>query len=255
MAPRRLASACSVTLFCIFLWAGCNSGNKTATMPTAPTPPAPTTLSVSVAISNEIIVRGTSETATATLTLSNGTTTTGAGGGWTSDNSTIASIDGTGRITGNTAGRTTINFTSQGVSGSRFVRVVPNYVGQWSGSYVVRGCDQTSVFVTIRFCSDSFPVNRVLPINLTLTQGSRDVVSGRFFLGTIQSDTFTAAVETDGAIQFSGIGRSGDFTIDAFWRINSLQEGRIVGGLTQTWRATGFTGQGNVAAEVRDLNR
>lgn len=119
----------------------------------------------------------------------------------------------------------------------------------------MRGCDQTGTFVTIRFCADTFPTNRVLPTNLQLTQGTRDVVSGRFLIGTIQSDTFTAAIETDGAIQCSGVLRSGQFDLDSFWRINSLQNGAIVGALTQRWTAPGFSGVGNVSSEIRDLNR
>ena len=244
-----------IALAVVLLLGGCGGGKESPTAPTAPAPPTPTIVSVAVAITNEIILRGSSEMATATVTLSNGTTQPGTAALWNSENSAVASVDGSGRVTGNQSGRTTINYTAQGVGGSRNIRVVPSYTGSWSGSYIVRGCDQSGIFVTIRFCVDTFPTNRVLPTNLTLSQGTRDVVSGRFFLGQIQSDTFTAAIETDGAIQFSGVLRSGQFDIDSFWRINSLQDGRIVGALTQRWTSPGFSGQANVASEVRDLNR
>jgi hypothetical protein len=40
-----------------------------------------------------------------------------------------------------------------------------------------------------------------------------------------------------------------------FWRFNALQAGRLVGGLRQTWRLSGFSGEATVAGEFRDMNK
>lgn len=170
------------------------------------------------------------------------------------DNGSVASVDQSGRIAAQGSGRATVMFSNAGVNASRPFRVVPSYQGQWSGSYFLTGCSQTGDFAAIDFCRD-FPNNRVLPMNMTLTQATRDVVEARTFLGTLQSDLLNGPVETDGAVQFSGIIRSGNMSTDMFWRFNSLQPGRLLGALRQTWRIAGASGQAQVAGEFRDMNR
>jgi hypothetical protein len=237
-------------VFTVLLIAGCN---KDSGGPSTPTTPTPTINSIAIAIANEILVAGNTEQATATASFSNGTTQQ-VTGTWSTDNSAVATVDQTGRVTGQGSGRAALLFSSGGVSASRQFRVVPNYQGQWSGSYFITGCSQSGTIAIVNFCRD-FPNNRVLPMSMTLTQGTRDVVEGRTFLGTLQSDLLNGPVETDGAVQFSGIIRSGDTAIDIFWRFNALQSGRLVGGLRQTWRVAGVNGQALVTGEFRDMNR
>jgi hypothetical protein len=221
--------------------------------PSTPTAPTPTVTSVAVSIANAILFGGSAEQATATVTMSNGTTQQMAGT-WTVDNTSIATVDTTGRVTGQGSGRANVAFNASGISGSTPFRVVPNYQGQWSGSYLITGCAHSGAFAAGNFCAE-FSNNRVFPMNMTLTQGSRDVVEGRTFLGTLQTDLVTGPVETDGAVQFSGIIRSGNSTIDVFWRFNATQPGRMIGSLRQTWRQAGLSGQGEVAGEFRDMNK
>lgn len=240
----------ALALIALFVFAGCG---KDSNGPGTPTAPTPTVSAVAVTIANAILLNGSSEQATATVTMSNGTTQQMAGA-WASDNSAVASVDSTGRVTGQGSGRTTIRFTASGVSGSRDVRGVPNYQGQWSGSYFITGCSHSGAFASINFCGE-FSNGQVLPMNMTLTQGSRDSVEGRTFLGSLQSDSVSGPIENDGAVQFSGIIRSGSTSIDVFWRFNALQPGRMVGGLRQTWRLAGFSGQGELSGEFRDMNK
>jgi len=233
----------------LLLSAGCNDSKG----PSTPTAPTPTVSSVLVTIANAILLNGSSEQAIATVTMSNGTTQQVAGT-WSSDNSGVVSVDSNGRVTGQGSGRANINFSASGITGSREVRGVPNYQGQWSGSYRITGCSHSGAFAVIDFCGE-FPNNRVLPMNMTLTQGSRDVVEARTFLGSLQSDAMNGPIENDGAVQLSGIIRSNGTTIDVFWRFNSLQAGRMVGGLRQTWRQSGISGQAEIAGEFRDMNK
>ena len=226
--------------------AACGGGKS------GPTAPSATIQSVNVSVTNELVFLGSSEQATASATLSNGQTQSPSGA-WSSDNSGVATVDGNGRVSGVASGRATIIFSAQGVTGSKSVRVVPRYQGQWSGSYAVRTCDQSGVWASEDFCS-TFPINRVFPTNMTLTQGARDVVEGRIFLGTLSTDTFTAPIGVDGFVQPSATIRSGDITVDTLWNMTSTTPGRIVGAFQQTWRTAGLSGEMRVISDIRDLN-
>jgi hypothetical protein len=96
-------------------------------------------------------------------------------------------------------------------------------------------------------------VNSVWPTNFNLTQ-DRDQVQGRFSLGALSADT-SGPVQTDGQLQMSGTIREGIFTIEVTWRLQSTTAGRITGSLSEVWWATGYSGDGRIAANIRDLNR
>ncbi len=253
----RVAIVMAMALFVI----GCGDGGS----PTAPTPvtaatvvPTPTIQSITVTLPAILIV-GTAEQAGISAILSNGAITAPSGS-WSSDNASVATVDATGRVTPLSNGRTTIRLVSGVVSGVRGIRVVPSYQGRWSGQIQVVGCSQTGFYAQTRMCVN-YPTGRFFHTMMTLTQTTRDVVSGVFALGDLQSSTFNTPIETDGAITFTApivIPPTGDIFISGAWRVNTLTQGVMVGGVNQLWFNIGEfagTGEMRIAAELRNMAR
>lgn len=243
---RSIRGAVVPALAAAALLSACNKSSS-------PSGPSASLQSVSVAVTNDIVFIGSTEQATATGTRSDGTTVQPAGT-WSSDNQAVAAVNGAGVITGVASGTATIIFTSQGANGTKLVRVLPRFQGTWSGSYQVTSCGPSGVFVDLDTC-DEFAVGSVWPTSLTLTQGARDVVSGRIFLGSLQTDSFTAGIEADGSVVMIAAIHSGDFTIDVGVDASSAQPGQMLGRIAHVWRVSGFAGTMQVGADLRNVSR
>jgi len=173
---RTLAPVCAIAAA---LSAACSGSSA------APTPPAPTVTSITVSGPDANVYLGATSQVSATSSTSNGTSATPACA-WSSDTPTVASVNATGLVTGMGAGQANIICTSGGRIGVKLLRVLPNFGGNWSGSYNITGCSNSGVFASTGFCN-SFGVGITLPYNFIFTQ-TADAVSGRFFLGQIQFD-------------------------------------------------------------------
>ena len=119
---------------------------------------------------------------------------------WSSNDPTIAAVDGNGRLSGQTHGVVTLTATHQGVTTTKVVPVVANYGGQWSGRFVMRSCDQSGVFTAIAYCQNLGGVGAVGPIALSLTQGGNDraQLSGTISFGGSLTGNVTGNVTGDG---------------------------------------------------------
>lgn len=231
-----------------FVVAGCGGGGGST-----PSSPTQTVQSITVSSASDLIFIGTSETFTANAVMSGGGTQAVVGGTWGSDAPGVATVEAaSGRVTGAGSGMVTIFVDHQGRRGTKLIRGLPNYQGQWSGSYSVRNCSQSGDFARINFCSN-FPANRVFPTNLNVTQ-DRDRVQGRFFLGTLGGDG-NGPIQTDGQLLLTGAVQDPAATIETSWTLQSSTPGRISGSLAFIWRAGGIAGDARVTADVRDLNR
>jgi hypothetical protein len=196
---------------------------------------------------------GIEETFTATATMSDSSTKAVTGGVWGGDNPSVATVEAaTGRVTIVGSGMVSIYVDYQGRRGSKVIRGLPNYQGTWVGSYVIASCRSTGDFKSAAFCNN-FPTNRVFPTDLNVTQ-DEDRVEGRFYLGTLGADT-SGPVQTDGQLLLAGAVREGIFTIEVSWRLQSTTPGQITGALSQIWRATGWSGDGRLSCNIRDLDR
>lgn len=231
-------------------------GNPVAPTPT-PAPPAPappTASSVVVSLDSQILVGRTAQ-ATATATLTNGQTqavTTG----WQSDVQSVATVSDSGLVTGVSNGLANVYVVAFGAQGLKQVRVLPNFQGQWRGSYIVRSCTQSGYFTTVNACGRDFFVGSVAPTSMTISQNGASI-SGNFFLGQISFTPFTGPIDSAGSVSFSGA-RTGasSISIDASWQINSPQDGRITGRHTEVWRASSPPGELRISADILDwLNR
>lgn len=126
---------------------------------------------------------------------------------WTSSDPAIATIDANGRLEGRAHGSTTITASYAGGSASKVVRLVNNYAGTWSGSYVIRACSDTGELTDHDggWCAAGpgrvgTVVNRIL---LALGQDGSDLTK---ITGTFGSypESLTGVVMADGKLVLSG---------------------------------------------------
>lgn len=236
-----------ISLAVCILFTACKKG------PTTPTTPSPTAQGIIVNSSSDMLYIGISETFTATVTMSDGTSKAVTAGVWGGDNPSVATVEGTtGRVTIVGSGMVTIFVDYGGKRGTKLIRGLPNYQGTWSGSYYIVSCSNSGYFSSSGFCN-TFSVNLVFPTDLNLIQ-NRDAVQGTFYLGTLSAPA-SGPIQTDGTLLLAGAVQSGIITIDVSWSLQSTIPGRCTGSLSQLWRAAGYSGDGRIAANIRDLNR
>lgn len=233
-------------LVLLLLTAACGGDSATG--------PSGTPSSITVNSTSDQLHIGATETFSASAVSSGGATQAVTGGVWAGDAPNVASVESnTGRVTGIGSGMVTIFVDYQGARGTKLIRVLPNFQGTWSGSYIVDGCSQSGAFALADICGDTFSANRVLPMSMTNTQ-SRDAVNGQFALGTI-AGSGTGPIQTHGELNFTGTARSGDLSADTTWSMHSAQPGRISGAASFIMRFAGLSGEARVSVTIRDLNR
>jgi Bacterial Ig-like domain (group 2) len=120
---------------------------------------------------------------------------------WSSDPSGIVSIDRQGRVTALSSGSTLVKATIGDHSATSQIRAVPDYTGQWSGTYIVTNCTGA---LDPRTCGrmmlgESF--TRIpYPFSLTLSQ-DRDQVTGTL---NETSPTFNRVTPVNGYLRLTG---------------------------------------------------
>ena len=188
----------SVVLLLCMGTAGCGGGNSPAPTPT----PNPT--GIAITASTDLMKLRGSETFSLRATYDNGTTNT-VQGTWTSDNSAVAAVDASGRVTAAAAGEATIAATYQGFRATHRLRVVPDYHGRWSGTHRITGCSNDGIFQETNFCG-AFNIGDVFVMDMRLTQ-TRDAVTGT-------SDLADPPSAVQGSVRMSGhLDLSGAFTL------------------------------------------
>lgn len=215
-------------------------------------PTAPTSNIASIRISGpDTLFIGANATFTATATFPDGSTGPIACV-WAADNAQLARVDPRGgTMTGLHSGDVTVACASERGRGERSVRVLPNYAGQWEGSYIVERCEDSQV-PAASFCG-SFPRERTLPLAARLTQ-DRDIVTGNFTLGTIEAQQTTGLIGPDGSLRMSVVHTGpATFSITSTWALNSERVGQLSGTMLQTWSSS--TGEGRVYSRILNASR
>lgn len=179
-------------------------------------PSAPTT---NIAVTLPAVLK-IGETAQATAVA---TTTAGAGKtlsvGWKSDTPLVANVDNTGLVTGVSNGLANIYIVSDGVTGTKSLRVVPNYQGQWAGSYVTTGTTPFPSDAYLHMCAGYVPPT-TLSLTMTLTQNGQ-AVNGQFVAAGLVSSSFTSLVDGDGGIAIRASNTTSPFQYDFTWRLSA----------------------------------
>ena len=135
--------------------------------------------------------------------------------------------------------------------------VVPNFQGQWTGSYDITGCSGTGVFATPPAFCDTFSIGSTFPLTLTLTQTGTQVT------GTAQFGNFTMPVSgpiaADGRLLLTGTGVlvQGSITINvslAKWA-TVVSGTSMAGNWEQVWTTNIGVGVANTAHGIRVLTK
>lgn len=149
---------------------------------------------------------------------------------WHSGDPSIATVTETGVVTGVRNGRTTITVTHDGQQAAANVRVVPEYRGQWSGTYRITQCTPgPSEVYRQTFCGS---VDRTSgTVTFTLVRNG-EFVTGQFQLFGAAFPAFSVPIAEDGSIQFTSTTvavPTGAMKTDAQFTLNSGRRGEIDG--------------------------
>jgi len=237
----------SVAVGWLFVCWACGGGSPSA--------PSVRTTSVTINGSTDFLKMQETVTFTATATRSDGSTA--AVSNWTSSAPGVLSINPTtGAATGVSAGQATITATFDGVTGTRSVRVVPQYSGTWSGFYQVTTCSATGDWLLAGWCPliQSGP----LPFGLNLSQ-TRDTVTGTITFGDF-SGNVTGTMVTDGTLTLVGtttaVTSFGTVSIAiTAWNTNSTTVGTMTGSFSQRVTGEGVAGEATHVSNILTASR
>jgi hypothetical protein len=182
-----MRTICAV--LCALSLAGCNRTTPTtptpvtpAPPPVSPVPPAESILSISLigdqwVFTNRAPVQMAARLVTSNTpfeyVIDNDRVT------WSVEPSGVATVDRQGRVTPVALGTATVRATLGDKFGSNPIRVLPDHSGDWSGNYIITGCEGGNDPRTCgRSMIDQSTGQRILyPFTLALTQ-DRDRVTG-----------------------------------------------------------------------------
>ena len=225
--------------------AGAACGNST------PATPGPTVSSLAMSPGTDYLKLKGTEKFSVTATYSSGTTEA-VNASWSSDNQSVATVDASGTVTGVGAGQATITATYQGKAATRGLRVIPDYSGNWIGSWglVPNGCTVSGDFRP-EWC---LGVQGSFPATMNLIQ-SRDYVSGTWTLqdgnGNVQG-----TVAPNGTLGLTGSSLQGGVRIEiTSWQSTTTDNRAMAGTFTLRWTVDGRNGWAETRVEMRDFSK
>src|SRR5712691_5524578 len=152
--------------------------------------------SVTVSPAAASVQAGQTQQLTATLKDANGNVLTGRTVTWSSNNTTVATVNGTGLVTAKVAGSATITATSEGQSGTASITVTPVPVAS----------------VTVTPASGSVAVGSTLQLTATPRDANGNPLTGRVITWQASNNAI-ASVNGSGLV--SGVAAGGPVTITA----------------------------------------
>jgi hypothetical protein len=160
------------------------------------------------------------ETAQATAIA---TTSGGAGKplsvGWKSDSPLVATVNNTGLVSGLSNGLANIFIDADGVAGTKSLRVVPDYQGQWAGGFTTSAATPFPSDAYQHMCAGYVPPTTLL-LTMTLTQTGQSV-NGQFIVTGLVSSSFVSLVDGDGGINIRASNTTNPFQYDFTWRMTA----------------------------------
>jgi hypothetical protein len=218
----------------------------------------PSTPAAIIAVTVPSVLKvGETAQATATATTVNGGSRS-LSVGWQSDTPLVASVNITGLITGVANGLANIFIVSDGVSSAKSLRVVPNYQGQWAGSFTTSAATPFPSDAYQHMCAGFVPPTSVL-LTMTLTQSGQSV-NGQFIASGLVPSNFVSLVEGDGGVVIRAGNTTNPFQYDFTWKmaapITSGSFGFMRGtvSIVRTGSA-GLVGGCNIEASIVSMNK
>lgn len=248
---QRTPYSCIGTLLLYGLLAmSCGGSNSTPTQPTW----WRRTQIASIAVTLPSVLK-VAETAqgTAVATLNNGDAKP-LSTGWRSDTPAVATVTNAGLVTGVANGRATIYITSDAVQGTKSLRVVPNYHGQWTGSYRIDRCTPFPTQAYNAFCSGYSP-GTAISLSMTFTQNG-EVVNGQFIAGGLVSTGFVSVLNDEGRAEVRATNVTFPYQYEFTWQLAVQTSGQI-GGTVLLVRSgnAGLVGGANIDGTIVSLTR
>ncbi|NOT43683.1 MAG: hypothetical protein HOP14_03660 [Acidobacteria bacterium] len=242
----RAFASCFVTVVAVLL-VGCgDDGGGDVTGPSS------TVTAVSVVLGASEILVGETTTATATATLSTGATQS-VTTGWRSDQPGAATVSDSGTVTGVGNGRATIYVVTGGRQGQQVIRVYPVYRGTWTGLSTVTGCTASGAWVG--FCESEFSdLGDSFDTRLAASQ-ILGTVTGTGTSAGVTFPGFTAPIDADGAIQFTGATDVGGIRDEATWHLRPAGTASLTGSLIEVFTAPGLSGAVTYTSSIAALTR
>ena len=219
--PMRLLGVALV--LSVIALPGCNGKN-----PAGPSQPAASAITGLAINGAEAVLTGVSASYTATATFPDGTSRA-VTPAWISSNPAVGSVDVDGRLDGRTNGSTNLTATYQGRSVSKTVRVVNNYAGTWTGSYVIRACtdsgDLTNHDGGWCLAGPGRVGTVVAGITMRLVQSGTNLTEVTGTLGSFE-EAMSGVVTADGRLSLGGTFREWDWeheVVVAMWQIHGWE--------------------------------
>lgn len=237
----------------LVLLSACGGGGGGSSTPSSPTPvtPTPTTASVAITPATDLITINGTAAFSATATMSDGTTKS-VTGTWASDATAVATVDSSGKVTGIAPGQATVSVTYDNVKGSRTLRVVPDYQGNWSGEYTVLSCQDTGDFHREDWCKVA--MKDLVRLTMALTQ-TRDAVAGTWTHRDMAGNT-SGTIETDGTLVLSGDGKLDNVPMTMTgWRSRSTDNSTQTGTFTLNITSTVWSGSSQAQIDIRTCRK
>lgn len=235
----------------LFAAAACGEGSD---RPGSGLTPGPVPTNVTLTPATDLIKIGATERFSAQVMLSDGTTRAAVSPVWGSDAVPVAPVDSSGTVRGERAGLATVYADAEGMRGTRLLRVVPDYQGNWAGPYRIETCTDAGAF---RGVCDEIEAGALAPISLRLTQ-TRDTVSGTVALGGLLGDA-TGTIQTGGQLQVSGSVPFEEEGIKGAIRVtdwnSSLRGAEITGTFRQVLTAQGYSGEVALSCVLSGVTR
>ena len=158
-----------ITVFVIASAACGGSNSSTPAAPTPVTPVGPTLTSLTIDGPDAVLTTKAADY-TATAHFSNQTNQTVAAA-WTGSPTSVATVNPTGRVSGQVHGSFTLAASYQGVNATKTVSVVSNYDGRWAGVVVRLTCQRNGELAQ-RISQRACPAgpNERMPMSFTISQ-------------------------------------------------------------------------------------
>lgn len=240
---RQVAAASVILIALTFVACGGDSSSPSG-------PSSNGVQSISVTATSPLKVGETAQ-ASGVATISGGRTETIATG-WRSDTVSVATVTDAGLITGVANGNAVISVSSGGRTGQQSIRVMPDYQGQWTGSYRVTTCSETGFFADQGFCVAV--LNTSAPVRFTVSQSGLSTDTG-FALGQLGFPTGAVPIDAAGLLTIPDTVFSEAVTITARWTLQQATAGALTGTVHQRWEVPNRTGEGVLDGEIVSVSR
>lgn len=161
---------------------------------------------------------------------------------WGCDNPAAIQI-ANGHAMGMASGAATVYSDCRHGRATHYVRVVPDYRGNWSGGYTWGSCTASGEFDVIRAC-DMIPNGTELPLMVRLSQ-NKDQATGTIALGDLMGDV-TGVIDVPGRLALQGAmryeleGMTATVTLSGW---DTVADGdHMSGSFRQVWTISGAVG-------------